>query len=296
MSDRAATAGSVLIGLARVLRGEGVDLSSAERITLLALASYANAEGVSWPELSTLARWTGLGRSSVKRSLSTLEASGWVRRTRRTLGGSAAPTSTLYQLDLGRIGGGSTTGLGRPTVDLGGATLDLPGGSTTDRRRATVGPEDHSEDHSLLKITGKGSARLAPPGPKGKSRKAPKAEKATPAHVRYAEAYAKGIATASGHPFAAPRGKSDLVAMATTHAKGDDGKPLVGDALVAWFEATAAAYHRATCAKPQFQAGYSAQKCLAWLQAGRPVERANGKVNVQPAAPGGQEAWEVAYA
>ncbi len=49
-----------------------------EKLILLALVSYADADGACWPSVETLARGTGLGRRTVQRVLRRLEQAGLV--------------------------------------------------------------------------------------------------------------------------------------------------------------------------------------------------------------------------
>lgn len=59
-------------------------LSPVEKLTLMTLASHANESGECWPGIDRLKTLTGLGRSSVLRSLATLERAGLVAITRQT--------------------------------------------------------------------------------------------------------------------------------------------------------------------------------------------------------------------
>lgn len=102
---------------------------------------------------------------------------------------------------------------------------------------------------------------------------APKAD-AKKAHLRYGEAYAKGVERAGGIVLSAPTSKRDLVALATTYAKG-----ATGDALLAWFESTGFEYRSAIDAKDaKYQSGFSPEYCLKWLAAGRPGAKSHQPV------------------
>lgn len=71
----------------------------AKRLVLLAVANHANARGYCWPGIASLAGSTGLGRSTVFRTLTDLEDEGLLeRRTRRRPDGSR--TSNVYRLNL----------------------------------------------------------------------------------------------------------------------------------------------------------------------------------------------------
>lgn len=113
------------------------------------------------------------------------------------------------------------------------------------------------------------------------------------AHERYADAYATGMSRASGEAFAPPRAKTDLIQMATVHARAG-GAPLTGEALIDWFCETAEAYRRARPNRGQYENGYSPAACLRWLNSGRPGEtpaRAPMRKGIQPPAPAGEEYW-----
>lgn len=71
-----------------------------EKLTLLALADFADAEGVCWPSLKALSRHTSASQSSVQRYLRGLERRGLIKRSpRRTDGGRF--TSDGYVLAIG---------------------------------------------------------------------------------------------------------------------------------------------------------------------------------------------------
>lgn len=112
------------------------------------------------------------------------------------------------------------------------------------------------------------------------------------AHERYAEAYAAGMREASGQPFSQPRGKADLVEMATTYARIPGGAAIVGAELLTWFRETAAAY-RLACPNGQFQGGYDPAHCLRWLNAGRPDDRGRvfGRPNMRQPPAASEPAW-----
>lgn len=56
------------------------DINSTEKLLLLALADWANDEGLCWPSIDTLAHKTSLSRRSVQGTLRKIEGMGFVRR------------------------------------------------------------------------------------------------------------------------------------------------------------------------------------------------------------------------
>jgi len=60
-----------------------VQLASAEKFVLVALADTANDEGLAWPSLRFLTLKTGLSESTVRRTFATLEALGYISVERR---------------------------------------------------------------------------------------------------------------------------------------------------------------------------------------------------------------------
>lgn len=91
--------------------------AGAAKITLLALASFADAEGCNcYPSIETLAGITEGGVRSVKRHLRMLEKRGLVTRRRR------GPTSAMYTLNMHAVNGTAyepSTGSGETTMERG---------------------------------------------------------------------------------------------------------------------------------------------------------------------------------
>ncbi len=73
-------------------------LTSSERFTLIALLSFANAEGKCWPSLTRIAERTGFSRCGVTKILGSLEKKGIISRERRTESESREHISTLYSI------------------------------------------------------------------------------------------------------------------------------------------------------------------------------------------------------
>lgn len=59
---------------------ERTDLSSTQKLVLLALADWANDEGLCWPSISRLAVKSGLTSRSVQKSIRSLEETGFIKR------------------------------------------------------------------------------------------------------------------------------------------------------------------------------------------------------------------------
>ncbi len=70
------------------------ELTAQQRAVLAVLIVHANEDGVAWPSHATIARATGLGRSTVIRVLRELESLGAIIRT------SNPPQSTRYTVPL----------------------------------------------------------------------------------------------------------------------------------------------------------------------------------------------------
>jgi len=74
-------------------------VKTAEKLLLLVIANYADEQGRAWPSVETLARDTGMSRTSVKRTMKKLEDTGFIRRQKRVKG--YLQTSNLYTLKGG---------------------------------------------------------------------------------------------------------------------------------------------------------------------------------------------------
>lgn len=59
------------------------NLSSRDKMVLMALADYADDKNEAWPSHKTLATWTHMSRSTVIRALQSLEAAGYVKAVQR---------------------------------------------------------------------------------------------------------------------------------------------------------------------------------------------------------------------
>ena len=75
------------------------DLKSRERLVLIYLADHCNEEkGYAWPSIKRLAKRTGMGQSTVKRAVATLELMGLVRVSRQSKVVDGARFSNRYYL------------------------------------------------------------------------------------------------------------------------------------------------------------------------------------------------------
>jgi hypothetical protein len=79
------------------------EATGSDLLVLMSLADYANSERQCWPSVETLAAHAGLGRSTVKRSISALENVGEISVQRR-FDAHGDPTSNLYTLLILREG------------------------------------------------------------------------------------------------------------------------------------------------------------------------------------------------
>ena len=86
---------------------EAPDIAASEFAVLVALYSYADSEGKCWPSLASIARRAHLAKRSTVRVLSSLEKNGYLARLKRFEKGSRELTSTLYTLNIYRLGIGS---------------------------------------------------------------------------------------------------------------------------------------------------------------------------------------------
>lgn len=102
-----------------------------------------------------------------------------------------------------------------------------------------------------------------------------RAKDLTPETVVWGDVYAAGIQDAAGGQFSPPRSPAAIAAfraMVATHAVDPDGAPLTGDSRLGWIRRTASEYRRSVPPdRVRFEAGFSPEKCLVWLDSGRPA-------------------------
>jgi hypothetical protein len=107
--------------------------SSAQKLTLIAIANYADEKGEAWPSQQRLCRDTDLSESSIKRCLMALEQRGIISRTKRKRpdGSHASDLIKINQMwGSTQTGDGSTVNPPPFTVD-GGTGSQLPGEGAT---------------------------------------------------------------------------------------------------------------------------------------------------------------------
>jgi len=83
-----------------------------EKLTILMLANYANAEGVCWPSIRRLCIDTGMSRATLCKCLLNLEKKKLIARKRRLR--KSGNQSTMYRLDMTVV----DTGISSLTVNL----------------------------------------------------------------------------------------------------------------------------------------------------------------------------------
>jgi len=110
------------------------------------------------------------------------------------------------------------------------------------------------------------------------------------AEQRYREAYERGIKAAAPRvPFAVSGKVGSILGPALrAHATNGDGKPLEGEAVIAWIERKAEEFRKATSDRGQFFAGWSPYGFTRWLNehAGEPASARPGLGTFQRARPG----------
>ena len=121
-----------------------------------------------------------------------------------------------------------------------------------------------------------------PDKPKGRKR-------ATPSEAMYRQAYERGItAAAPGMTFAIVGQKvgATLGTCVRAHAIVD-GKPLTGDAIIAWIEDMAREFRSATADEPQYHGGWQPFNFAKWLNVrnAKPAKPKDDGKRLQPLAP-----------
>jgi hypothetical protein len=95
-------------------------LTANDRLVLLAISSFADADGTAWPGISSLIRRSALSRSAVIRSLDHLESAGVITRTKRRDDGKKVNLPNVYKIVEGSV---SQT-LGSVSQELGWCLTD----------------------------------------------------------------------------------------------------------------------------------------------------------------------------
>ena len=100
-------------------------LSHREKAVYIYLRDRADASGVCWPGIKTIARELGLSPRTVQRALADLERRQLIeKRNRRRSNGSL--TSNLYRLTKHKTSQPPAKALGNRGVSLCGVTLGIP--------------------------------------------------------------------------------------------------------------------------------------------------------------------------
>ncbi|MCA6269180.1 helix-turn-helix domain-containing protein [Phenylobacterium sp.] len=102
------------------------DVTSPEKLVLLALANFANNQNQSWASQSTMAKMTALTTKTIRKALASLEASGLITRQERHRedGSRSTDLITLNVAQTASGGGELRSGGGEPPS--GGVGNDVP--------------------------------------------------------------------------------------------------------------------------------------------------------------------------
>lgn len=140
----------------------------------------------------------------------------------------------------------------------------------------------HGRGHEDTKSEPKGEAVALPLFPTSAtgtplpaSGKRPKRDPSAPkAADLYAAAYVAGHADAGGRMSPLTKAERALLgAIAGAHARGPDGAPLTGEAVIAWFRGEAKAFRKAVPDPQHHRGGYSPIGFRSWLDNGAPKPR-----------------------
>jgi hypothetical protein len=128
------------------------DLQPPLKVILLALADWADGDGIAFPGQKSLSEKTSIPERSLRRHLAELEELGYIARRRRTTAGGQR-TSDEYKLlsptgQIGRLPTGQIEGANRPTVAGTENHQIEPPVTTTGRTRQTQFPPGFAPDNS----------------------------------------------------------------------------------------------------------------------------------------------------
>lgn len=322
------TRGRFLFALMRRLRElPPAALPRSARAVLIVLADFADASGVAWPALPTIAQTAGMAQNTARKALRDLARHGWiiVRRepTPRTSGRYEVradgrpffadkptvafapspgevqildPSSAISEVqiledrgaDSGRQGCNSGSFEVQKT-ELRGAekvpdphreTLtEAPSETPTEAPIACTLARARGADgkvQAVLFVDAGGAREAAAVVPQKR-----RAGRATTVES-YPGAYQTGHADAGG-TVSRPTGADakTLGRAAATHARGPDGEPLKGDAVLAWIRERAADFRRAVQDPEHHRGGYSPFGFLAWLDNGARHQRGGRPQDIQ---------------
>lgn len=295
------------IALGRALREvRAKDLPIVPREVLRAIADRADADGLAWPALGTIAQEAGTTVPTVRRSLARLERDGRLHITAGTSRESARYRLTVDPLPQtersdhyrsARVNAASR--LSKRSVVADGTERSsrlnaaLPEGNKKDHReahreapispaQARVRGDRPSPVQASLPLGVSSGQETLPPKPK-RTKRAPGEAKA---EDLYAAAYVSGHEDA-GFPMtvlnASERGMLGMLGMvAAAHAKYRDGTLIVGAELVQWFRLRAREFREDLPDATHHPGKYSPFGFGKWLDAG-----ADGKLRLL--APGQRE-------
>lgn len=124
-----------------------VGVRIAAKSVLNALAGYADAEGVAWPKVSTIAQVTGMTERHVRRQLATLEAQGLIEREERFRQRAGGNTSNHYRLAVppAELIGDRPDTCVTPRPDTVVIPLSGPGGQSGQSVRTSLDKKDSDE-------------------------------------------------------------------------------------------------------------------------------------------------------
>ena len=181
--------------------GLDADLSSADRMMLLAMADHADEKNVCWPSYDHLAHKCGVTRKSAMKTVARLAAQGRIKKTARTLFGER-PTSNAYELFLDPAivpSTGPSKQVDSPVHGTGGVPStglsDSPVHGTT-----CINPhlEPSVEPPSPPAAAGEGGQEAKKP----KRQRKPQAEKVGHARNPFADAFKAAFDRAHPQPYA----------------------------------------------------------------------------------------------
>lgn len=295
---------NALVALSRRLRTVPPKaLPLVDRAVLLTIAGRADADWIAFPPVEWIAREAGTTENTVRPALDRLLASGWLGLEQQ----ATARASARYRIRLDpvppsgvqvrypwqpRARGEATAPQGSSSSTPGVTELDPTGeaAAPADHRkipsRSQADPiapvHAHVRGHEDTKSEPKGEAVAMPLFPTSAtstplpaSGKRPKRDPSAPkAADLYAAAYVAGHVDAGGRMSPPTKAERALLgAIAGAHARGPDGAPLTGEAVIAWFRGEAKAFRKAVPDPQHHRGGYSPIGFRSWLDNGAPKPR-----------------------
>lgn len=102
LSAQALTQGAAQMSFQAMTWAVKAELPAKEKFVLIMMANYADASGKCWPSLGTLAKETGLSKSTVQRAIQSLVKQGLVKIESRTYRGRTI--SNVYKVRAKSLG------------------------------------------------------------------------------------------------------------------------------------------------------------------------------------------------